>query len=530
MRFRGEEELIGACAALIDKQSDLHAYEKDLISRATEFPPPKLEGLRKAIRAGEDPLGDAFCSIRSARDRRRVGAVYTPQSIVKAILNWAVSTGSVPTRIVDPGSGSGRFILAAGAFFPDSDLVAVESDPLAALMLRANADVLGVKDRLHVLVSDFREVMLPAIEGATLFIGNPPYVRHHQLPEASKKWFATTARSFGYSASKLSGLHVHFFLKTRQLAREGDYGAYITSAEWIDVNYGATVREMLADGLGGASLCILKPEAMPFGETLTTGAVTCFRAGQRRDSLTVKNIDSLDALDPLDAGEELRWADIAGAPRWSTFIRRGSPKPATHIEIGELFRVHRGQVTGNNAVWVEGLEAECLPERFRLPCVTKARELIAAENILGKSVRLKNVIDLPVDLNVLDDQERAPVEAFLAWAREHGAHQSYIARHRRAWWAVGLREPAPILCTYMARRRPAFVRNQAEARHLNIAHGLYPREPLSDAVLDAVCAYLRQNVALESGRTYAGGLTKFEPGEVARLWVPAIHELTAAVS
>ena len=68
---------------------------------------------------------------------------------------------------------------------------------------------------------------------------------------------------------------------------------------------------------------------------------------------------------------------------------------------------------------------------------------------------------------------------------------------------VGLRAPAPILCTYMARRAPAFVRNKVLARHINIAHGLYPRAPLSNAELRAVLAYLRSHTSTTGGRTYA---------------------------
>ena len=97
-----------------------------------------------------------------------------------------------------------------------------------------------------------------------------------------------------------------------------------------------------------------------------------------------------------------------------------------------------------------------------------------------------------------------------------------MASHRPAWWSVGLRAPAPILATYMARRPPAFVRNLAEARHINVAHGLYPRQPLSSAVLDAIADYLRVSISTASGRTYAGGLTKFEPREMERLLIPDV--------
>ena len=81
---------------------------------------------------------------------------------------------------------------------------------------------------------------------------------------------------------------------------------------------------------------------------------------------------------------------------------------------------------------------------------------------MGQKKALRRVIDLPADLDRLEAEERKTVQRFLARARRLGAHESYIARHRNPWWSVGLRAPAPILCTYMARRAPAFVRNAAK--------------------------------------------------------------------
>jgi hypothetical protein len=65
-----------------------------------------------------------------------------------------------------------------------------------------------------------------------------------------------------------------------------------------------------------------------------------------------------------------------------------------------------------------------------------------------------------------------------------------------------------------------FVMNVVEARHINIAHGIYPREPLSEVALNKLAKYLAASVTLGDGRTYAGGLTKFEPREMERLLVP----------
>ena len=82
------------------------------------------------------------------------------------------------------------------------------------------------------------------------------------------------------------------------------------------------------------------------------------------------------------------------------------------------------------------------------------------------------------------------IDRFLEKVKKLGAHQTYIAANRKAWWSVGLRKPAPILATYMARRPPAFVRNEVAARHINVAHGLYPREQLSERVLSNLVEYL----------------------------------------
>jgi len=159
--------------------------------------------------------------------------------------------------------------------------------------------------------------------------------------------------------------------------------------------------------------------------------------------------------------------------------------------------------------------------------ITRARELFDAGPALLSDERLRLVIDIPPDLDVFDSGERKLIDRFLRKAKRAGAGKGYIASHRRAWWSVGLRAPAPILATYMARRPPAFVRNLVDARHINIAHGLYPRELVPELALSRLAAALRTSISLAQGRTYAGGLTKFEPREMERLPVPDLATLLA---
>ena len=493
--------------------------------RQTPLPFPGLkEDFARAIVGGGDPLGDAFCRLRPPKARRRRGAVYTPRPIVESMLRWAADRGQ-PARVIDPGAGSGRFVLAAGRIFPAAKLVAVETDPLAALTLRANAAVLGMADRLTLLSADYRTVALPRVDGPTLYVGNPPYVRHHDIAPGWKDWLATSAAQYGLKASRLAGLHVHFVLKTCQLARPGDFGAFITAAEWLDVNYGDVMRKAFVDVLGGSALHVVNPAAAPFPDADTTGAIACFRTGRRTGAVRVRAVDAVSQLGGLDGGRPVARSRLAAARRWSPLLRPAERAPRGYVELGELCRVHRGQVTGCNAVWIAGRYPGPLPDAVLVATVTRARELFDAAPRLSSTDALRRVVDLPVNLDAMDDGVQEQVGRFLGWARSMRADASYVAGNRRAWWAVGLREPAPILCTYMARRPPAFVRNPRGARHLNIAHGLYPREPLADATLDALSAWLQRNVRTSGGRTYAGGLTKFEPREIERILVPPPERL-----
>lgn len=523
-----ERVLIAVALALgATDAAPLSPSEVMLAARAsrTRVRPQEVRWLRERIAAGLDPLGDMFCALRSREQRRPDGATYTPAPIVRAMLDWA--SDLQPARVVDPGAGSGRYAVAAGRRFPGAQIVAVELDPLAALLARAHLRSAGLHRRARVIVGDYRELSVDTIDGRTLFIGNPPYVRHHQIPARWKAWLTATAKARGLVASQLAGLHVHFFLATLEHGAPGDRGAFITSSEWLDTNYGSLVRAMLLDGLGGQAIHMLEPAAMPFEDATTTGAITCFELGSKPKAIKLRRVQKVAHLGALKTGVPVARDRLLEARRWTPLLTAAKPMPEGFVELGELCRVHRGAVTGSNRVWVQADNNAGLPDSVLFPTVTRARELFAAGDALRLSHQLRLVVDIPTDLDEFDHADRRSIERFLRRAKREGAASGYIAKHRRAWWTVGLREAAPILATYMARRPPAFVRNLADARHINIAHGIYPREPMTAQALDRLSEALRGSVTVAQGRTYAGGLTKFEPKEMERLPVPIPKLLTA---
>jgi hypothetical protein len=574
--FEAEEALAGMAVRLGAAQvAGWSEAEQHLAAAATYPSEGEISQVRSQILAGEDPLGEAFCRLRGPAQRRPSGQTFTPAPVVQGMVGWAART-LVPARVVDPGTGSARFLAAAGRCWPETALKGAETDPLAAMIGRATLAAVGMAGRAGITLGDYRSLRLAPAAGPTLFLGNPPYVRHHQIPAGWKGWLRSAAASQGLAASGLAGLHVHFFLATALHAVPGDAGVLVTAAEWLDVNYGSLVRSLLLGPLGGRSVHLLDPAVPAFTDAAATTAITCFHPGRRPASLRLRRVVRLADLGELAGGTAVPAPVLRAASRWTPLMGPAAPEAraatqdawdaeaatqdareagaappnaweaeaatqdareagaaargagaagrgglaAGQVELGELCRVHRGQVTGANKVWVTAGNPAGLPGRFLFPAVTRASELFRAGGTLVTTARLRSVIDLPADLGELAPAELALVTRFLAEAEAAGAAGSYIACHRKPWWRVRLRAPAPILATYMARRPPAFVRNLAGARHVNIAHGLYPREPLPPAALDGLAAYLRRSVTPGQGRTYAGGLTKFEPGEMERLLVP----------
>jgi adenine-specific DNA-methyltransferase len=520
-----ERELLSAAVHLgASEIAGWSTKEKAAAANVSPISRPVLRDLRDSIKAGADPLGDIFTELRSPETRRDLGATYTPAAIVKAMLAWAAEQPA-PARVVDPGVGSARFLVQAANVFPKAQLVGVEIDPLAASIARANLAVSGNGKTARIILGDYRSAELESKE-RTLFLGNPPYVRHHLIEPKWKHWLTNQAKTLGLEASQLAGLHVYFFLSTMLSARTGDYGALITAAEWLDVNYGKLVRDLFLGKLGGHGIVVIEPTATPFPETATTAAITFFKIATQPKNIRLRRVKQLKDLKDLSGGRVVRRERLEAEGRWSRLTFGSRDCPEGFVELGELCRVHRGQVTGSNRIWIEGEHTRGLPERVLFRSVTRARELISAGKILDKDSPLRCVVDLPENLDEFSGDERKAVDRFLKIARNDGTHRGYIASHRRAWWSVGLRSPAPILSTYMARRPPAFTRNLASARHINIAHGLYPREPFNEQQLRALVEFLSHNISVMDGRTYAGGLTKFEPGEMERLFVPKPENLT----
>lgn len=464
------------------------------------------------ILEGGDPLGDFFVKAVSADDRRPFGATLTPNWLIELQLDQ-IAKKCTPARVIDAGAGTGRYALRAARRWPRATIIAIEKDPALAEAIRINADAAG--HHIEVRCTDYLSLTLPNIAGATAFVGNPPYVRHHDISPQDKAWYSREMLRLGLPHSQLAGLHLYFYLKSYLLSRSGDVGSFVSAAEWMETNYGKGMRELFCL-MGGESLIRIDPTERVFHDALTTSVIATWKAGTDQD-VTICDVVRQAVCTRFKIGRE----KLREFSKWPGH-GRSLPIPNTQPELGDLFRISRGQVTGCNGLWIGTSETERLiPDRYLFPCVTNAAEIFAARGVLRDATKLRRIIDLPTDLNELSSAERKKVDSFLEGAAMMGAADSYIARHRKPWWHVGLKPPPAIIMSYMARRPPAFARNACRARIINIAHALIPRSAISIRFQDELVEWLNKNVCTSVGRTYGGGMVKFEPGDAMRIPLPA---------
>lgn len=493
----------------------------------------RTEQQRELSLAQVDRLETDYLAATSTMERRSIGATFTPQWIVDMMLRRVPSSRF--STVIDAGAGPGRFTVAAAHRLPHARIVAIETNAALVSGLRRLAHGIWAEDRVSVLHGDFLECPLPRTS-RRLFLGNPPYVRHHVLSARQKEWLRQAGTQLNQPLSTLSGLHVYFLARFLMEARDGDALLMILPSEWLETRYGSAIKAAMLERCSSIRLLLFDSRTQVFDDAMTTSVILQLKFGGSTRALDLTVVDDqlgagqrrATVMLPPTGGESANWLTLASNAL--NPARRSQLAGNATIELGEVFEIHRGQVTGKNNVWIATPQTESLvPKQFLYPCVTDAREILALEEgVLASSHSLRKVIDLPRDLAVAESRDRELIESFLRWAQRAGAADGYIARHRRPWWKVGLKSPPAVIMTYMARRAPRFAVNQAGARLINIAHGLYPRGELTVSQLHAIVRWLNTNALGRNGRTYAGGLIKLEPGDAARIRIPEPRTLELA--
>jgi hypothetical protein len=370
-------------------------------------------------------------------------------------------------------------------------------------------------------------------------------VRHHHLDGGDKdRLKAQLARSLHMEISGLAGLYCYFLLLCHDWMEEQGLAIWLIPSEFMDVNYGATLRRYLTERVTLVHIHRFCPTDVQFTDALVSSAVVVFRkilppAGhQIRVSFggEIEN-PSTEALVPLDVLRDSR--------KWTQYPARTNFENTDEPTLGDLFVIKRGLATGSNSFFIlddQEIKQWQIPRRFLKPILPGPRYLTA--DIIGPRSDGAPVVSPQLhllDCNEPEEKIKASWPRFYAYlqkGKEEDIHASYLASHRAPWYSQEQRPPAPFLCTYMGRSAKGkhpfrFIWNRSDATAHNVYLMLYPKRRLQEVLKNHPELAARVFEALQSvspgdliseGRVYGGGLHKMEPKELAQVPARAVLE------
>jgi hypothetical protein len=495
-------------------------------------------------------LQDELDAAKSQKQRNQMGQFATPTPLASTILDFA--RGLIPpatkVRFLDPAIGTGSFYSALQSHFAPSDVesaVGFEIDPHYGLP----AASLWKDSPLDLRLADFTTALPPpASELPNLIICNPPYVRHHHLGSAAKKRMSElSVKSTGIATGGLAGLYCYFMAIAHEWLADEGLAAWLIPSEFMDVNYGSSVRRYLSNSVELIRIHRFDPAEMQFGDAQVSSAIVWFRKRRpAHDQIATMSFGGTLA-DPK-ISREVSLNELRGSEKWTGLAQQASSQSNSVFRLADLFRIKRGLATGNNDLFVfsEGDAARLnIPSTLLRPLLPSPRYLpedIVRSDSDGIPLLSKRQFLFDCDLNEEELLRTCPqVAEYLAAGREQ-ALSTYICSRRTPWYSQEVRPAAPIVCTYMGRglkdkKRPfRFILNNSRATALNVYLMLYPTKLLSEALaanpqlivsLWEALNRIPSEALLGEGRVYGGGLYKMEPKELANLPADHLYRLIA---
>jgi hypothetical protein len=474
---------------------------------------------------------------KSQKDRNKLGQFSTPRILADELLEYAQrSLASKDVRFLDPAFGVGSFYTALlKSFGPKHRALGFEIDPE---YYKAAKEVWEDYRNLDLRKSDFIREPVKDYERANLLVCNPPYVRHQHLSSETKSHLKTMTKEVsGKEISGLAGLHAYFMLLCHQWLDQNGLAIWLVPSEITEVNYGKTIREYLTDKVNLERIHFFEHSDVQFEDALVSSCVIVYRKSE--PSMHTVQITTGTSFARPDSVFDISKGDLRRKNKWSKHILQSKPVADISVspekKLGDLFTIKRGIATGDNNFFVLSKEQAMaleIPKKYLRNVLPPSRYL------KGDVVRLdedgfldtkKKLVLLDVDLSMDQIQTQYPkLYKYLKEGMDKGVHLGYLTSRRGPWYSQEKRNTPSFFVRYMNREskdqkthHSIFIKNETDAIATNSYLMLYqkPSGLFAPLAVD-IWSFLRKGLdktLYRYGRTYGGGLVKFEPNELREI-------------
>lgn len=194
--------LLAECAKKLAKTETLPFLNDLCPTKAAALTGTKAAALSAQIAAlpltyveKEDTLGFLYLSLRTAQTRKKSGSYYTPADIVKRLTDSLCFVPYAACSILDPGCGSGNFLLQLPDEIPVSCIYGMDIDPISVSLARINLYLRELrKNRItnELVPTLYRQIRTadfltePCSGAFTHILGNPPWGSTFSKQERSR--------------------------------------------------------------------------------------------------------------------------------------------------------------------------------------------------------------------------------------------------------------------------------------------------------------------------------------------------------
>ena len=261
--------------------------------------------------------------------------------------------------------------------------------------------------------------------------------------------------------SGLAGLYNYFVMLSHKWLSQSGIAIWLIPAEFMDVNYGKSVKEYLTRDVTLIRLHRFSPENVQFADALVSSVIVMFRM-EKPSATCQMDLTSGGTLASPQLVRTIPTRLLLPRSKWGPLFGGASlnvPHGKQTLTIGDLFKVKRGLATGANDFFIlrrEQAEGLRLPAKYLRPILPSPREIpgdVVESNGNGFPFGLPELVLLDCDLPMEEIRKKSPaLFAYLALGKQQGIPDRYLASHRRVWYSQEVRPPAPVICTYMGRR------------------------------------------------------------------------------
>lgn len=458
----------------------------------------------------QNEIIEKYYSSNSKEKVKKYGQYFTPQNIAKFMADWISEIE--PKSILDPSIGNNIFICN------------IEKKDIHCKGYDVDKEVVEFFNNYNKCLFDidFSDYLLNGWdEKWDAIVANPPYNRFQNIDnkEEIRKLFKNKIK---IDLNGYTNQYALFLVKS--LYELKDYGrlAYIIPTEFMNLEYGSVVRKALCEK--GYLSKIIVFDTSSNKNTLFNSAITtsCIVLVEKKfhEFVSICKVDYFENK-PLDVFEvvKIKTNEMLLNNNWKTFYSGRTINTDRLVIFEKYIKVSRGIATGDNKYFLFNKEKK---EKYNLsdkhfykvickaPYISKPFFTEAEFNEIVKS----NKDYLLFDGTLCKDVEN---ELYLQKGQNEGILNKYLVASRKIWYESENKSIAPIWFCGNSREKIKVVRNIMGIKNLTTFHGLFVKEKYLDITNIIFCFLLTktsQSLFEKNKKEYAGGLNKFQPGDI----------------